>query len=149
MRIQPIRTDQQHEEAVARIRQLIGSPAESEEGDELEVLATLVDAFEARRFPIDIPNPIALIKFQMEQRGLNRKDLESMIGSRARVSEVLSGKRALTLPMIRRLHTGLAIPVDLLVGIAPAHRSTARIKRKLPASTRPQVRQSRRTGRTS
>jgi HTH-type transcriptional regulator/antitoxin HigA len=149
MPIQPVRTEEQHEAAVARIRQLIGSPQGSKESDELEVLATLVDAYESRRFPIDIPDPIALIRFQMEQLGLSRKDLEPMIGTRARVSEVLSGKRALTLPMIRRLHAGLAIPVDLLVGIAAPHRSTAKIKRKLPAPARPPVRQTRRSGRSS
>jgi HTH-type transcriptional regulator/antitoxin HigA len=149
MRIQPVRTEEQHEAAVARIRQLIGSPAGSEESDELEVLATLVDAYESRRFPMATPEPITLIKFQMEQQGLTRKDLEPMIGTRARVSEVLSGKRALTLPMIRRLHVGLEIPVDLLVGIEPPHRTTARIKRKLPAPARPQIRQTRRSGRSS
>jgi HTH-type transcriptional regulator/antitoxin HigA len=149
MRIQPIRTDEQHQDAVARIRQLIGSRPGSQESDELEVLATLVDAYESRHFPMEAPDPITLIKFQMEQRGLSRKDLEPLIGSRARVSEVLSGKRSLTLPMIRRLHAGLAIPVDLLVGVTPPHRSTARVKKKLPTHALPTGRQTSRTGRTS
>ena len=131
MRIQPIRTEAEHDAAVARITQLMGAKIGTEAGDELEVLATLVDAYESRRFPIEAPDPVTVIKFQMVQRGLARKDLEPMIGSRARVSEVLTGKRALTLPMIRRLHTGLGIPLDLLVGLKPVSgRMAERGKRK-------------------
>jgi HTH-type transcriptional regulator/antitoxin HigA len=126
MRIQPVRTEADHDAAVARITQLMGATAGSEASDELEVLVTLVDAYEAKHFPIAAPGPVAVINFQMEQRGLSRKDLEPMIGSRARVSEILTGKRALTLPMIRRLHHGLSIPVDLLVGPVIASTRTAR-----------------------
>jgi len=101
----------------------------------LEVLATLVDAYETRHFPMDTPDSVTIIKFQMEQQGLTRKDLEPMIGSRARVSEILTGKRALTLPMIRRLHVDLGIPVDLLVGAAPApHRTARHDRRKSPVA---------------
>jgi len=120
MRIQPIRTDAEHEAAVARITQLMGAEPGTAAGDELDILATLVDAYEAKQFPIKTPDPVSIIKFQMEQQGMTRRDLEPMIGSRARVSEVLTGKRALTLPMIRRLHVGLCIPVDLLVGVHTA-----------------------------
>lgn len=116
MQIQPVRTEAEHGAAVERITQLIGAEPGTEASDELEVLVTLVDAYEARHFPMNAPDPVTVIKFQMEQQGLSRKDLEPMIGSRARVSEILTGKRALTLPMIRRLHHGLQIPVDLLVG---------------------------------
>jgi HTH-type transcriptional regulator/antitoxin HigA len=136
MRIHPVRTESDYDAAVARIAELMGSGPGTAAGDELDVLATLVDAYEARRFPIDTPEPVIILKFQMEQNGLTRKDLEPMIGSRARVSEVLNGKRALTLPMIRRLHTGLGIPVDLLVGpISDVQRPSARRRKKSPAAT--------------
>jgi HTH-type transcriptional regulator/antitoxin HigA len=104
------------------------------EWDELDALSTLVEAYEAEHFPRKKHDPVAFIKFMLEQKGLTRKDLEPMIGSRARVSEVLNGKRALTLPMIRRLHVGLSIPVDLLIGPIPAPRMIARHKtKKTPA----------------
>ena len=136
MQIQPIRTEADHGAAVARIVQLMGAKLGTAAGDELDVLSTLVDAYEARHFPIKTPDSIAVIKFQMEQQGFSRKDLEPMIGSRARVSEVLSGKRALTLPMIRRLHEGLRIPVDLLVGTTAASRSPRRRKKSPAAAVR-------------
>lgn len=85
------------------------------EGDRLDVLATLVEAYEARHFPIEAPDPIAAIEFRMEQRGLSRKHLEPMIGGRGRVSEVLSGKRRLSLGMIRNLQKGLGIPAEILL----------------------------------
>ena len=88
-----------------------GSP----EGDELDVLATLVVDYEAQHFPIAPPDPITAIEFRMEQQGLSRKDLEPMIGSRARVSEVMTGKRPLTLEMIRRLSAELGISADVLI----------------------------------
>jgi len=136
MRIRPIRTDADHEAALARIEQLMGSKPGTDASDELEILLTLVDAYESKHFPMDTPDPIAIIKFQMEQQLLTRKDLEPMIGSRARVSEVLTGKRALTLPMIRRLHTGLGIPVDLLVGpVAKARSNGRRRRKKSPSAT--------------
>jgi HTH-type transcriptional regulator/antitoxin HigA len=135
MQIQPVRTEAQYDAALERIAQLMGAKRGTDASDELEVLATLVDAYEAKRFPMDTPDPVAIIKFQMEQQGLTRKDLEPLIGSRARVSEVLTGKRTLTLPMIRRLHAGLGIPVDLLVGISPVHSHVAdRSKRKPPVA---------------
>ncbi len=133
MRIQPIRTEADHEVAVARIAQLMGAEPGTAPSDELEVLATLVDAYEAKRFPINTPDPVTVIRFQMEQQGLSRRDLEPMIGSRARVSEILTGKRALTLPMIRRLHQGLTIPVDLLIGPATVSSRTERQKKRKPS----------------
>src|ERR1700677_733405 len=133
MQIQPVRTDAEHDAAVARITQLMGAEPGTKASDELEILVTLVDAYEANHFPINTPNPVTVIKFQMEQQGLRRKDLEPMIGSRARVSEILTGKRALTLPMIRRLHHGLKIPVDLLVGAEAAPRRTSRPSRSKSA----------------
>ena len=84
--------------------------------DELDVLATLVNAYENEHFPIDAPNPVEAIKFRMEQLGLERKDLEPYLGSRARVSEVLNQRRKLSLAMIRSLHENLEIPLIALVG---------------------------------
>ncbi len=80
------------------------------------MLATLVCAYEERHFPMDAPDPIAAIEFRMEQKGLTRKDLEPMIGSRARVSEVMNRRRGLTLAMVRKVRTGLGISADVLVG---------------------------------
>lgn len=133
MRIQPVRTEAEHDAAVARITQLMGAEPGSPESDELEILVTLVDAYETKHFPMNTPDPLTIIKFQMEQQGLTRKDLEPMIGSRARVSEILTGRRALTLPMIRRLHADLGIPVELLVGTGTTvHRTAQHSKRKPP-----------------
>ena len=86
------------------------------EGDELDVLATLVDVYERENFLIDSPDPVDAIKFRMEQMGLSRKDLEPFLGSRARVSEVMNKKRGLSLAMVRSLHENLEIPLDALIG---------------------------------
>ena len=115
MQIRPIRTEQDHDEALARIDELMGAKLGTPEGDELDVLVTLVDAYEEKHFPMDPPDPIMAIQFRMEQQGLTRKDLEPMIGSRARVSEVMNRKRGLTLAMVRRVREGLGISADLLV----------------------------------
>jgi HTH-type transcriptional regulator/antitoxin HigA len=115
MQVRPIRTEEDHEEAISRIEKLIGAAAGTPEADELDLLATLVDAYEAKHYPMDAPDPVVAIEFRMEQLGLTRKDLEPFIGSRARVSEVLNRKRGLTLEMIKRLRSGLGIPADLLI----------------------------------
>ena len=114
--VRPIKTKQDHSAAVKRIEQLMGAKPGSVEGDELDMLATLVCAYEEKHFPMDAPDPVAAIQFRMEQQGLTRKDLEPMIGSRARVSEVMNRKRGLTLAMVRRVRAGLGISADLLVG---------------------------------
>lgn len=119
MQIRPIRTEKDHELAVKRIEELISAARGSVEGDELEVLATLVDAYEAKRHAIDAPDPVTAIQFRMEQQGLSRKDLEPLIGSRARVSEILTRKRSLTLNMVRRVKSGLGISADLLIVATP------------------------------
>lgn len=90
--------------------------AGSADGDQLDVLGTLAEAWEEKHHAIEAPDPVHAIEFVMEQRGLSRRDLEPYIGSRARVAEVLNHKRPLTLPMIRRLHFGLGIPADVLIG---------------------------------
>ncbi len=115
MQVRPIRTEKDHEAAVQRIGELISAAPGTPEADELDMLATLVDAYEANHYPMDDPDPIAAIEFRMEQLGLTRKDLEPMIGSRARVSEVLNRKRRLTLEMIRKLKSGLGISADILI----------------------------------
>ena len=120
MQIRPIRTEQDHRVAVARIEKLMSAAPDTPEGDELDVLATLVDAYEAKHHAMDAPDPVTAIQFRMEQQHLSRKDLEPLIGSRARVSEVLTGKRPLTLEMVRRVKGGLGISADLLIMSAPA-----------------------------
>jgi len=116
MKIRPIRTDEDHAAALRRIDRLMDSEPGSPEGDELDVLATLVEAYEDRHFPIDDPDPLTAIQFRMDQMGLTRKDLEPLLGSRGRVSEVLNGRRALSIQMIRRLNRELGIPLESLVG---------------------------------
>ena len=116
MTIRPIRNSGDHESALKRIQALMLAKPGTDEGDELDVLATLVDAYEAKHFPVESPDPIDAIKFRMEQMGLERKDLEPFIGSRARVSEVLNKRRGLSLKMIRALHEALDIPLEALIG---------------------------------
>lgn len=116
MTIRPIRNTTDHESALKRIQALMSAKPGTDDGDELDVLATLVDAYESKHFPVESPNPIEAIMFRMDQMGLDRKDLEPFIGSRARVSEVLNGRRGLSLKMIRRLHEELDIPLEALIG---------------------------------
>jgi HTH-type transcriptional regulator/antitoxin HigA len=116
MDIHPIHDDADHAHALVRIDALWGALPDTPEGEELEVLVTLVDAYEARHHAIAPPDPIEAIRFRMEQLGLTRKDLEPLLGSRARVSEVLSRKRPLTLAMIHRLRQGLGLSADVLLG---------------------------------
>jgi HTH-type transcriptional regulator/antitoxin HigA len=115
MEMQPIRTDEEHRAALNEIERLWDAGPGSTEGDYVEVLATLVEAYEAKHHPIPAPDPIAAIEFMMEQKGLTRRDLEPAVGSRGRVSEILNRKRPLTLPMVRALSALLDIPTDILV----------------------------------
>lgn len=115
MDVKPIRTEAEHEAALAEIEKLWDAPPGSPECDRLEVLATLVEAYEEKHHPIDPPDPIDAILFRMDQLGLSRRDLEPYIGTRARVAEILNHTRSLTLPMIRRLHEGLGIPAHVLI----------------------------------
>ncbi len=131
MQIHPVRTEQEYRAARSRIEAILNAAPNSPEGDELDVLATLVDAYEAKHHRIDAPDPVAAILFRMEQQHLSRKDLEPLIGSRARVSEVLTGRRSLTLAMVRRLRHGLNISADVLIAHAPAikkARSASRVR---------------------
>ncbi len=110
-----IKNEQEYEAALARIDQLMDAAPGTPEGDELELLATLVEAYEDKHFPIGLPDPISAIRFRMEQAGLKQQDLVPYIGSRSKVSEVLAGKRPLSLKMIRALHHGLGIPAEVLL----------------------------------
>jgi HTH-type transcriptional regulator / antitoxin HigA len=113
--VKPIRNDADHAAALAEVERLWGARAGTPDGDRLDVLATLIDVYEARTMPMDPPDPIEAIKFRMEQQGLTRKDLEALIGTRTRIAEVLSGKRSLSIAMIRRLNTALGIPAEVLI----------------------------------
>ncbi len=113
--IRPIKTEQDYDEAMAEIDSLWGAEPDTPEGDRLEVLLTLVEAYEERHHAIDPPDPVDAILFRLEQAGLDRKSLEPYIGRSGRVSEVLNRKRPLTLNMIRRLWQGLHIPLESLV----------------------------------
>lgn len=117
MRIKPITTDAEHAEALAEIDRLMdrNPAAGTAAADRLGVLATLVDAYEERRWPIEAPDPVEAILFAMEQRGYTRKDLEGALGSRQRVSEILNRKRRLTMDMVWNLHDQLRIPAGSLV----------------------------------
>ena len=117
MEIKPIRTEADYETALKEIEKLMESQPGTPEGDRMDVLVTLVEAFEAKHFPIPEPDdPVEVLEYYMESRGLSRSDLIPYLGSKERVSEVLNRKRGLSLEMIRRLHAGLGIPADLLVG---------------------------------
>lgn len=118
MNIQPIHDDKDYRASLAEIAQLMKSdPAlGTPEGDRLDVMVTLIEAYENKHHPIDPPDPIEAIKFRMEQDGITVKDLVPMIGETNRVYEVLARTRPLTLPMIRRLHKGLGIPAEVLIG---------------------------------
>jgi HTH-type transcriptional regulator/antitoxin HigA len=113
--VKPIRTKSDHKKALAEVERLWGAKSGTPEGDRLDVLATLIDAYESEKYPMDPPDPIEAIKFRMEQQGLSRKDLEPLIGTRTRVAEVLNRKRSLSIGMIRRLHQHLGISAEVLI----------------------------------
>jgi HTH-type transcriptional regulator/antitoxin HigA len=113
--VKPIRNAADHAAALDEIENLWGAKAGTPKGDRLDVLATLIDAYETLTYPMDPPDPIEAIQFRMEQLGLTRKDLEPLIGTRARVAEVMTRKRNLSIEMIRRLHDQLGISADVLI----------------------------------
>src|SRR5215217_5855131 len=119
MDIRPIHTEADYETALAEIDRLFDAAPHTPEGERLEVLATLVEAYEEQHYNIPAPDPIDAIIYHMESRGLCRRDLEPYLGSRARVAEVLNRKRPLSLEMIRRLHTGLGIGAEILIQSYP------------------------------
>ena len=115
MNIEPIKTDGDYRRTLAEIEGLMTAERDTPEGDRLDVLVTLVEAWEAQHFPVDLPDPIAAIRYHMEQNGLAPKDLAPYIGGRNRVYEVLNRKRSLSLKMIWRLHRALGIPAESLI----------------------------------
>jgi HTH-type transcriptional regulator/antitoxin HigA len=115
MKIRPIKTRKDYEQALREVEKLMAAKANTPEGDCLDVLVTLIEAYEAKHFALDLPDPVEAIKFVMEQRQLTAKDLASMIGKPNRVYEILGRRRPLTLPMIWRLHKGLGIPAESLI----------------------------------
>jgi HTH-type transcriptional regulator/antitoxin HigA len=125
MDIRPIRTEKDHQAALQEVNRLFDASPDTPEGDRLEVLTTLIEAYEEKHHDIPWPDPIAAILYAMESRGLSRRDLEPYIGSRARVSEVLSRKRSLSIDMMRKLHTGLGIPAEVLIQPYPLKKSAA------------------------
>jgi HTH-type transcriptional regulator / antitoxin HigA len=113
--LKPIRTEKDYEWALAEVEELWGAKSGTPKGDRLDVLATLMEAYETEHYPMDPPDPIEAIKFRMEQQDLTRKDLEKILGTRMRVSEVLNRKRGLSINMIRALHQKLGISADVLI----------------------------------
>jgi HTH-type transcriptional regulator/antitoxin HigA len=121
--VKPIRTKRDYEAALKEVERLWGAKSGTRDGDRLDVLATLIDAYETEHYPMDPPDPVEAIKFRMEQQGLTRKDLEEIIGTRTRIAEVLNRKRALSVGMIRRLHERLGISAEVL--IRPSRKNAA------------------------
>ena len=143
MKPKVIRSRKEHEAALARIEKLMDARPGTPAGDELDLLATLVDLYEKEAYPIDEPDPLEAIRFHMEQQGLKPRDLVPYIGSKSKVSEVLSGRRGLSLNMIRGLSSGLGIPAAVLVRETPAVYKVKPSRRR--AGAMPSSRQSRGT----
>ncbi|WP_413934670.1 helix-turn-helix domain-containing protein [Nitrospira sp. BLG_1] len=118
MTIAPIKTARDYDRVLRRIERLMDAKPGTKAGDELDVLTTLVEVYEAKHHAIYAPDPIEAIKFRIDQLGMTRKDLETLLGGRGRVSEILTKKRTLSLEMIRRLHRKLHIPLGSLIGTA-------------------------------
>lgn len=136
MEIKPIRNEADYQAALKEIEKLIESQPGTAEGDRMDVLVTLVEAYEVKHFPIPEPDdPVQVLEYYMESRGLSRSDLIDYLGSKERVSEVLNRKRGLSLQMIQRLHTGLNIPADLLIG-KQAHKAIPSVKARAEAHVR-------------
>lgn len=121
MNVKPIKSDSDYRCALVEVEGLMMSGPDMPEGEKLDVMITLIEAYEARHFPRDLPDPVKAIKFEMERKGLKAKDLEPMVGKRNRVYEILNHKRSLTLKMILNLHEGLGIPAESLIKSPKAH----------------------------
>ena len=125
MQARLIKTKADYAAALARIEDLFDANPDTPDGDELDLLATLVELYEKQTFPVDLPDPVSAIRFRMEQQGLNKKDMRPYLGSPSKVSEVLSGQRNLSLTMIRNLVKGLGIPAEVLLQQPGAYDNTA------------------------
>ena len=115
MDIRPIKTEQDYTSAIKRIEELWGVRKDTQEGDELDLLVTLVESYEIKHYPVSPPDPIDAIKFRMEQMGMTKEDMVKYLGSQSRVSEILNRKRKLTLKMVKSLYKGLRIPAEILL----------------------------------
>lgn len=115
MTVKPLKTEEDYQRALQRLEDIFDALPNTEEGDELEVLSILIDAYEKQHHPIDLPDPVEAIKFRMDQLGLKQKDLVAIVGFKSRVSEILNRKRKLNLDMIRKLNQSLQIPTDVLI----------------------------------
>lgn len=115
MQIQPIHTKDDYNKVLNRIEEIFDAKPGSTEGDELEILGILVDEYEKKQFPIEAPKPVEAIKFRMDQLGMQQKDLAKVLGSKSRASEILSGKRSLSLRHIKLLYRKLGIPAEVLI----------------------------------
>lgn len=115
MEVRPIKTEEDYQATLAEVERLFDAAPDTPEGDRLEVLTTLLEAYEKNHYVIPSPDPVEAIKYWMESRGITRQDLEPLMGSRARVSEIFNHKRGLTLTMIRKLHDKLGIPAEALI----------------------------------
>lgn len=115
MKIVPIRNEKDYKKVLQRLEVIFDAKRGTNEGDELEILAILIDNYESENFPIGMPDPISAIQFRMDQMGLKQKDLIEMIGFKSRVSEIMNRKRKLTLDMIRKLNAQLHIPTEVLI----------------------------------
>jgi HTH-type transcriptional regulator/antitoxin HigA len=129
MKVAPIRSEADYDAALAEVDRLMDAQPNTTRGDRLDVLVTLVEAYEARRWAIDAPDPIDAIKLRMEQRGLTRRDLQRILGGSGRVSEILNRRRGLSIEMMRRLHRELAIPAESFLRALPSRR-----RKRIPAS---------------
>src|SRR5271166_313091 len=143
MEISPIKTESDYAAAMRRIEASWGAAPGTPEGDELEVLVTLAEAYERRHYPIDLPDPVEAIKFRLEQEGKDYRALIGVIGQRTRVYEVMRRARPLSLNMIRKLHSQLEIPAEVL--IQPARKPA----RRTPRASRPTSKRPRRSARSS
>jgi HTH-type transcriptional regulator / antitoxin HigA len=132
MEIKPIRSEADYDAALRRIEEVWDAPQGSADADELDILATLVDAYERAHYPIDLPDPIEAIRFRLEQQGKDFRALIGIIGQRTRVYEVMRGDRRLSLNMIRKLHRELGIPAEVLIQ-APRKTKLRRANRRVPA----------------
>jgi len=115
MNIKPIKTEQDYNASIKRVEELWGAKKDTAEGDELDLLVTLIESYEMKHYPIAPPDPIDAIKFRMEQMGISRTEMVKYLGSQNRVSEILNRKRTLTLKMIKSLYKGLKIPAEILL----------------------------------
>lgn len=115
MKVQPIKTEKDYNVAISRIEDLWGAKKDTPQGDELDILITLVESYEMKHYPIAPPDPIDAIKFRMEQTGITKADMVQYLGSQSRVSEILNRKRSLSLKMIKTLYKELKIPAEVLL----------------------------------